>query len=509
MRLTEYYFARPLFKLTSEDNEIDGGGVESIKTKVWNVTTIYAFSIFPSYSLAIFSVGACTFAHPLAGLCAAVYVGIDLFFGYKQNSFVNQKMIPVVTQFQLWERRIREWWNATPLIKQNGIERRIINQVKEQIQPALKADHRVWYEIFPWIVLGRRITSLLFALGLYLATGYLVFQRELPLASFILILFSFEQLRNVLEEVNDHHRELGRLFPSIDKYRQVLVSPIPFHYSEGEKFTDQSIGISCKGVTLALGEGGERRPILRDVNFVINPGERIGIVGPSGAGKSQLINLILRGMDPDKGEVYINDIDLRKLSLESYLRFCGIIPQKSDLFEDSIKGNVMFGVSDYDWQEVSSQLNLEQHILTALGKAGLNLSDRLGNGVETMVGYKGMRLSGGQQARMRIADAHFKLASHLCRPRLVIADEPTAALDSLSELAVMTHLTDSLPTGTTVLMIAHRLSTVAGMDRIMFVRPLEQIKGGEPQVTLHDSLSDLYQAEALFREIADAQNFRP
>ena len=95
------------------------------------------------------------------------------------------------------------------------------------------------------------------------------------------------------------------------------------------------------------------------------------------------------------------------------------------------------------------------------------------------------------------------------RPRLILADEPTASLDSLSELTVMEHLQDNLPDGTTMLMVAHRLSTVASMDKIIFVRPLELCDDDTTQVTMHDSLAELYQAEALFREMADAQKFVP
>ena len=510
MQLTRRYLARPLGMLTNEDSEIDGGGVESLKDKVWNIIGIHIFSVFPNYSLALFAVGACTYVHPLAGLFALFYAGLDTAIGQKQNRYIQKRMRPIVDEFRRWDRRIREWWNAVPLIKQNGGEEKIISQVKADILPTLAADDAVWRLFFPWAVLGRRAFGQVMATVLYSAVGYAVIKGAVPVADFVLLLFSFEKIRVVLWEINDQSRELGYLMASVTKYREVLETPVPFHYGVGAEFIGTEIGVSFEKVSLTLGEGGEERQILRDVSFTIEPGERIGIVGPSGAGKSQLINLIMRGMDPQKGIVRINKYNLRDLSLMSYLRFCGIIPQKSDLFEDSVRGNVMFGVSERDWERVIHDPKVDEQVWAALRKAGLNFGDRLTVGLDTKVGYKGMRLSGGQQARMRIADAHFKLAGHEAdRPRLVIADEPTAALDSLSEMAVMEHLTEALPRGTTMLMIAHRLSTVAGMDRIMFVKPLSTLKPSEPQVVIYPSLKALYEAEALFREMADAQNFRP
>ncbi len=510
MQLTKRYLSRPLGLLTSQDSEIDGGGVESLKEKVWNIIGIHIFSIFPNYSLALFAVGACCYVHPLAGLFALVYTGLDTVIGQKQNRYIQKRMQPIVDEFRRWDRRIREWWNAVPLIKQNGGEKKIITQVKSDILPTLAKDDAVWRLFFPWAVLGRRTFGQLMAVMLYSLAGYGVIEGGVSVADFVLLLFSFEKIRIVLWEINDQSRELGYLMASVTKYREVLETPVLFRYDEGRKFADSNIGISFEQVSLMLGEAGEERYILRDVSFVIKPGERIGIVGPSGAGKSQLINLIMRSMDPQKGIVRINEHDLRDLSLESYLRFCGIIPQKSDLFEDTIRGNVMFGVSSYDWERVRQEPLLDSYVFEALRKAGLDLGNRLVKGLDTQVGYKGMRLSGGQQARVRIADMHFKLAGHeKNRPRLVIADEPTAALDSLSELTVMEHLTEALPEGTTMLMIAHRLSTVAGMDRIMFVKPMATLTEDEPQVVIYPSLSALYEAEALFREMADAQNFRP
>ncbi len=507
--LTRFFFARPLGKLAGEDSEIDGGGIESLKGKVWNVIDSHIFSIFPNYGLALFGIIACSLASPTIGVIALSYGVLELAIGARQNNYIHTLMIPIVDDFRRWERRMREWWGATPLIKSNGVESRIITKIHDDIQPVLARDDAVWRIYFANAILKRRLLGLIFAVSLYSYAGYLVFAGQMAVASCVLVFFSFERIRVVLGDISDQQRTVQYDITSIDKYRLVLQEPVSFLYHEGIPFMDSEIGIRFAGVTLTLGSGDERRDILRDVSFTIEPGERIGIVGPSGAGKSQLLSLILRASDPDAGVVSINKHDLRTLSLETYTRHLGIIPQKSDLFEDTVLGNITFGVSHFDWCELVEKEGIEERAQDAILKAGLDFGGRLTHGLQTKLGYKGMRLSGGQQARLRIADAHFKIASSLHRPRLILADEPTASLDSLSETKVLEHLNDSLPEGTTVLMIAHRLSTVADMDRIMFVRPLEQCLFGEAQITMHASLAELYTVSALFREMADAQSFRP
>lgn len=216
----------------------------------------------------------------------------------------------------------------------------------------------------------------------------------------------------------------------------------------------------------------------------------------------------MRARDPDTGTVTVGGSDIRTVALESLLRYYGVIMQTSNPFEDTVLGNLQFGVSHLDAEHLSNPTTVVQLATDALMKAGLDMSV-FPQGLNTNIGFKGMRLSGGQQQRLQIAAAHFKLGLTQVRPRLILADEPTSSLDSLSELTVMEHLQDNLPAGTTLLMVAHRLSTVAHMDKIIFVRPLSLCGGVTPQVTMHNSLSELYQAEALFREMADAQGFQP
>lgn len=516
--ITRLYYQRPLSWLSGGTSEIDGGGVDSLKQKVWNAAGSYIFQIAPGWGAVVFGLVACTYANVWLGIIVLAYIVIERSIGMAENRYIHIQMKPVIDLFKRWERRMQEWWQNTDHVKSQGVESKILQQIKDEVQTALRGDDAVWRIYFARAIVKHRFRSLAFATVLYGLLGYLVFTEVLSLAVAVLVFFSVERIRSTLGDLNDQQREVQFNMASVAKYRRALSASVPFRYDTGVIFNERGdvnrIEIMFDGVSHEVGENSNRMCVLRDVTLSISRGEKVGIVGPSGAGKSQLLSLLVRAADPVSGRVLVNGTDLREWRLETVLRYYGVILQKSEPYEDSVLGNLLFGVSHLDMGKPYSDLanteraNIEMIARSSLEKAGLDISG-FSNGLHTSIGYKGLRLSGGQQQRLQIAAAHMKLSMSEYRPRLIIADEPTASLDSLSELTVMEHLQDNLPEGTTLLMVAHRLSTVANMDRIVFVRPLESCDVYTPQVTVHSSLAELYDAEALFREMADAQGFRP
>ena len=512
--ITRMYYSRPLAWLSGSTSEIDGGGVESLREKVWNVIGSYIFTIIPGWGLVVFALGACLYAQVWLGSAACLYVVVHVYFGRKDNRHIHSEMKPIIDLFKRWERRMQEWWRNVDHVKNQGVESKMLVQTQREVQHPLSLDDAVWRVFFARAIVYHRLRSLAFAAVMYGLVGYFVFTDMISLAVAVLVFFSFERIRNTLGELNDQAREVQFNLAGIAKYRRVLRQEVPFHYDQGDDFSQDTMSVAYKNVCHDMGNDQEKKRILHDVNLVFKPGEKIGIVGPSGAGKSQLVSLLVRSTDPVSGQVEVGGRDIRDVRLESLLRYYGVIMQKSEPFDDSVLGNLLFGVSHLDlpcpYEEMSpsKQREIDECARESLEKAGLGL-DVFPNGIHTHIGYKGLKLSGGQQQRLQIAAAHMKLAMNPDKPRLVIADEPTASLDSLSELTVMAHLQDSLPRQTTMLMVAHRLSTVSRMDRIVFVRPLECVQEGQDQVTIHDSLGKLYCEEALFRQMADSQGFRP
>lgn len=196
---------------------------------------------------------------------------------------------------------------------------------------------------------------------------------------------------------------------------------------------------------------GVERPILQGVNLRIAGGEKVAVVGASGAGKSTLVKLLFRFYDPDSGAVLIDGQDLRDLTQQSVRRQIAIVPQDCVLFNDTLAENIRYGNPDAD----------DEALTAAIAAAHLDdFVSRLPEGLETTVGERGLKLSGGEKQRVGIARAVIKNAP------ILVFDEATSSLDSRSEQAVLDAFA-AMARQHTTLVIAHRLSTVIDADRIL------------------------------------------
>jgi subfamily B ATP-binding cassette protein MsbA len=195
----------------------------------------------------------------------------------------------------------------------------------------------------------------------------------------------------------------------------------------------------------------ENEPVLKDVSFEVKRGEIIAVVGPSGAGKSTLFDLLPRFYDPQAGKITIDGHDIRDLSLASLRGLMGIVTQETFLFNDTIRNNIAYGLSNLAPGKVEE---------AAVMANAHEFMSQFENGYETMVGNRGVMLSGGQRQRIAIARALLK------DPQILIFDEATSALDTESEALVQDAI-NNLMRARTTLVIAHRLSTIIHAHRIL------------------------------------------
>jgi subfamily B ATP-binding cassette protein MsbA len=222
--------------------------------------------------------------------------------------------------------------------------------------------------------------------------------------------------------------------------------------------------------------------VLNDINFTVNRGEIVALVGPSGGGKSTLVDLIPRFHDPTDGKILIDNIDIKKIKIESVRNLMGIVTQETFLFNESIKNNIAYGLGDYPFEKI------EQAAKTANAH---NFIMEMSKGYDTVIGERGVKLSGGQRQRLSIARALLK------NPEIMIFDEATSALDNESELLVQEAI-ERLMVNRTTIVIAHRLSTIRNATRIIVLD-----RGKVIQVGKHDEL--IQDNNGLYKKLYEMQ----
>ncbi|MCI5061180.1 MAG: ABC transporter ATP-binding protein/permease [Alphaproteobacteria bacterium] len=288
-----------------------------------------------------------------------------------------------------------------------------------------------WLFIFVWVgfhhVLDGKMTS-----GMYASTFFLG----------IYIWASCEVIGAVLEKVYEHGNGLYRLTQTL------CITPKRLDIEPLQKLSPDWKAINLDHVTYTYdtknGHG------IHDINFTVKRGDKIAFVGNSGAGKSTLVKLLMKQMNPDQGQIHIDGTDLKHITTGEWLSQIGFVPQDVELFNLSIRDNILIDRTDYPnekLQDVLDQAALSEFVST------------LPEGLDTIIGERGIKLSGGQRQRLGIARA-------LCREApIIIFDEATSSLDSISESKIQTAMENSFQ-GRTVFLIAHRLSTVRYVDTI-------------------------------------------
>lgn len=257
---------------------------------------------------------------------------------------------------------------------------------------------------------------------------------------------------------------------------EVLFENVSFDYldeSDESRISLEEGGVARADEIDPLADGQEaaaekqRRWVLREISFTIPAGQRVALVGPSGSGKSTLVSLLPRLYDVTHGRISIDGADVRDFQLRTLRRGIGIVQQDSFLFSGSVRDNIAYGkphATDDEVIEAAKAANAHEFIST------------LPDGYSSLLGERGVNLSGGQRQRISIARAILK------NPRILILDEATSALDSESEALVQEAL-NRLMNGRTCFIIAHRLSTVRDVDRILVLQQGQIVESGH-----HDEL---------------------
>ena len=263
---------------------------------------------------------------------------------------------------------------------------------------------------------------------------------------------------NFFANLNDSYQNA---IASAEKVMEIVNAEPEHDFGAGKELENIDGRIEFRNVNFSFDRS---KKVLNDINFVIEPGDVVGIVGTTGSGKSTLINLLMRFYDDYDGEILVDGVDIRDIDMAYYRSQIGYVQQEPMMFHDTIFNNIAYSVPGAHPEQIINAAD----IANAHG-----FISRLPDAYDTMLGERGVGLSGGEKQRLSIARAVLK------NPGILIFDEATSAVDSETEKLIQDAI-DRLIRGRTTLMIAHRLSTLRKANKIIVVDKGNIIEFGSP-----------------------------
>ena len=314
---------------------------------------------------------------------------------------------------------------------------------------------------------------------LWIGGSKVIIGTSLSSEDFLRFMFLLFSMLGPIRSLSNVHITLQNGYASAERIYDIL-DEIPAIPDIGkEKIQRLESSIIFKNVDFFYDEKHSFK--LKNISFEIPKGSTYAVVGESGSGKSTIADLIPRFYDVTSGQIFIDNLNIKKYNLQSLRKMMGVVTQETILLDTTVKDNISYG---------DKTINDNLVIQSAIGANANDFINKLDNGYDTIIGERGVKLSGGQRQRIAIARAIYK------NPSFLILDEATSALDTKSEKLVQNAL-DNLMHSRTVLVIAHRLSTVINANKIIVLD-----KGEIKELGSHE---ELYSKDGIYKELYDAQ----
>lgn len=347
--------------------------------------------------------------------------------------------------------RVQETYEAESLVKVSNtydFEEKRFAKVNERI-------YGLTMKSIKFTSLTTPITQILTLVAIAFVVGVALLQAQqgmLTIGQFVTFLSALLLLRDPIQHLSGLSGTFASISVAARSIFQTLDSPAETEGTQELDIASGEGGISFENVVVRY--PGKDEPALKDFNLDIHPGERVAIVGLSGSGKTTVINLLPRFVEPESGRVCIDGNDIRDYRLGSLRKKMAFVTQDVVIFDDTLRNNLTYGLDNVT----------DEQLKEAIEAASLtDMIAELPEGLETRTGEGGSLFSGGQKQRISIARAFLRKAP------ILIMDEATSALDSKTERHVAEAM-DRLRSGRTCIIVAHRLSTIAGVDRIVVMK---------------------------------------
>lgn len=361
--------------------------------------------------------------------------------------------------------QLTEVFGGIRLIRAFAAEDYAVAQFREESERHYEAKYRAaWLLAVQYPVIGFLYAGII--LCLFLVGSWQISIGNLTGADFASYVTAGLLLIDPVTHTTENYNLFKEAEASVDRVFELFaIAPGVEEHPQAQPLSTVTGKVEYRNVSFHYTPG---EPVLRGVNLLAKPGEKIALVGSSGAGKTTLVNLLPRFYDPQQGEILIDGIDIKTVTLKSLRRQIGIVPQETVLFSGTIAENIAFGQKHFDLQAVEA---------AAKAANAHDFISQFSQGYYAWVGERGVNLSGGQRQRIAIARAV------LLDPRILILDEATSALDSESEKLVQEAL-ERLMGDRTAFIIAHRLATVRNADRILVIEKGQIVESGNHEELL-------------------------
>ncbi|MFB9990979.1 ABC transporter ATP-binding protein [Deinococcus oregonensis] len=376
--------------------------------------------------------------------------------------------------------RVADTIRMIPVARAHGVERDELAKVEDSLTEVrtagLKLDSaNALFGATAWVTFQSFNAACLILAGWAAYTD----RFAITVGDVVLLTGYFATLTTSVQNLVNMTPLIARGLESVRSIGEVLESP-DVEYNEGKIPVRRTKGhFQLEGVSFAYADGKEG---VQDITLDIPSGQSLALVGPSGAGKSTLLNLLIGFIRPTRGRILLDGQDMTALDLRSFRQFVAAVPQETLLFDGTLRENVLYGARTVTEEQLQQALK-DAHVTEFL----MGLPE----GLDTRLGERGARLSGGQKQRIAIARALVR------NPRVLILDEATSALDSASEHLIQEALA-RLMRGRTTFIVAHRLSTIRGADRIVVMKDGCIVETGQ-----HDALLS---QQGVYAQLAGTQH---